>query len=283
MKLNEPLAPRTTFGIGGPADLWAEPADAEDLAFLLEFLKEAGISAEIFGGGSNFLVMDGGVRGAVVSMGRFRALSFSGAAVSAGAGVPLSRILGESVRRGLSGFEFSAGIPASAGGAAAANAGGRFGDMKGVLKSAVLLCGSKVRKAGVGEMGLDYRKSGIGGAKKVIISVDINLREEEPREVKKKVAWIMEYRKKTQPVNAKSAGCVFKNPALMPAGAMISAAGLGGRRVGGAEISPKHANYIINRGGASSSDVVALIHLVEEEIFKSYNVKLEREVEIIGG
>ncbi len=283
MKLGEPLASRTTFGIGGPADLWAEPADAEDLSFLLGFLKDAGIQAVIFGGGSNFLVMDGGVRGAVVSMGRFHGLSFSGTGVSAGAGVPLSRILGESARRGLSGFEFSAGIPASAGGAAATNAGGRFGDMNDVLKSAVILCGGEVRKAAAGELGLGYRKSGIGAAKKVIISVDIKLREQEPLEVKKKVSRIMEYRKKTQPVNVKSAGCVFKNPLLMPAGAMISAAGLAGRRMGGAEISEKHANYIINRGKASSCDVLALIRLVEEEVFKSYNVKLEREVEIIGG
>lgn len=263
--------------------MWAEPEDLEDLGFLLDFLKAAGVPVNIFGRGTNFLVMDAGVKGAVVSMSRLRLVSFAGKTVSAGAGAPLTGILGESVRRGLSGLEFSAGIPASAGAAAVKNAGGRFGDMKGVLKSAVLLSGGKAERKGAGELGLGYRKSAAGGRERVVISVEIELEESKPREVKEKVSRIMEYRRKTQPVNARSAGCVFKNPEHASAGRMISEAGLRGRRIGGAEISSKHANYIINRGGASSSDVLELIHLVEEKVFKLYNVKLEREVEIIGG
>lgn len=283
MKLNEPLAPRTSFGIGGAADLWAEPEDAEDLVFLLDFLEEAGVHREIFGRGTNLLVMDGGVEGAVVGMRRLRQVSFAGRKVSAGAGAPLSGILGESVRRGLSGLEFAAGIPASAGGAAATNAGGRFGDMKGVLTGAVLLCGGDVKRKDAGEPGLVCGRSRAEGARGVVVSVELELKESEPAAVKNEVSRIMKYRMKTQPVSVKSAGCVFKNPGGMSAGRMISGAGLSGRRIGGAEISRKHANYIINRGGASSADVLALIHLVEEEVFKVYNVELEREVEIIGG
>ncbi len=276
------MSRHTSFCLGGRADLWAEPESAEDLRFLLGFLDAEGIPLVIFGNGTNFLVGDGGVRGAVVSMKRFRGLSFAGRTVSAGAGVSLARILNQAIGKGLSGFEFAAGIPASAGGAAASNAGGKFGDMKGVLKSVVLLSGGGVEKAGIGELGMGYRKSGIEDGKKVIISAEIELSEGDPGMIKKKAREVLEYKRKAQPLGSRSAGCVFKNPGGMSAGVMISSIGLSGRRIGGAEISVKHANYIINRGRATSGDVLSLIQLVEEEVLKFYNIKLEREVKIIG-
>jgi UDP-N-acetylmuramate dehydrogenase len=282
LKLNEPLAPHTSFGIGGRADLWAEPAAEEDIHVLLELLGAEGIPFAVFGNGTNFLVKDGGFRGAVISMRRFAEISFSGEVVSAGAGALLSAVLRKTAERGLSGLEFGAGIPAAAGGAAASNAGGRFGDMKRVLKSVLVWEDGGFKTIPAAGLGLEYRKSGLKEKKAVIIETELALKEESPDAVRGRILDIMDYRRKAQPLNARSAGCIFKNPQGMSAGVMISSIGLSGRSAGGAEISVKHANYIINRGRASASDVISLIELVEEEVQRFYNVKLEREVEIIG-
>ncbi len=282
IKLNEPLAPRTSFKIGGPADLWAEPRSKDDILFLTEFLKENSVDYVLFGNGTNFLVKDSGFRGAVISMKGFSNLVFTQEAVSAGAGVNLSSILTRAARDGLSGFEFSAGIPASVGGAVASNAGGRFGDIRSVLEGATLILNGEPVKAGAEKLCLDYRKSLIENREAVIIEAYFHLSELHPAKIKQRVREITDYRKKTQPCNVKSAGCIFKNPVQMPAGVMISSLGLSGRREGGAEVSVKHANYIINRGRANAADVISLIEMIEQEVFRFYNVKLEREVKIIG-
>lgn len=280
--LDEVLAPHTSFCIGGRADLWAEPSDEADLELLAEVLAGEGIPYAVFGNGTNYLVKDGGFRGAAVSMRNFRRLSVSGDTVLAGAGTSLAAILRESARAGLSGFEFAAGIPASAGGAAAMNAGGKFGDIKSVLTCALLFSGGRLRRAAADELGLGYRKSGIKEENGFIIETEFRLSEGDPGSIKLKASEILQYRRNTQPLDSKSAGCIFKNPGSVSAGALISSAGLGGRRIGGAAVSTKHANYIINLGGARADDVLALIELVEEEVLRSYNVELEREVLIVG-
>ncbi len=282
IRLGEPMSRHTSFGLGGRADIYLEPVDASDVQFLLSALVSEGVPWIVFGNGTNFLIRDGGVRGAVICMKRMRSISFSGSGVEAGAGAPLGIILKKSAELGLSGMEFSAGIPATAGGAAASNAGGRFGDMEGVLSSLSMVRGSRLFSLSKDELGLGYRKSVITGRNDVIISVALSLSASKPETVKKKVLEITEYRRRVQPHGVKSAGCVFKNPENMSAGLMISSIGLSGKRVGDAEVSVKHANYIINRGRARADDVIALIEIVEQEVFRYYNVNLEREVAVIG-
>lgn len=280
--MNEPLAPRTSFGIGGPARLWAEPARADDLHLLLGMLESEGIPWIVFGNGTNFLVKDGGFNGAAVSTRRFRRLSFTGSGVTAGAGVLLPRLVKQCALSGLAGLEFAAGIPASVGGAAASNAGGKFGDMGAVIERLILFEGAGARDIEASGLGFGYRRSGLEGKKTVIIEAEFKLAERAPEKILERTGDILEYRKKTQPGGVKSAGCIFKNPPGMSAGVMISSIGLSGKRVGGAEVSPKHANYIVNLGRASSGDVLSLMSIVEEEVYKFYNVKLEREVKIAG-
>ena len=292
IKVGELLSRHTYFRIGGPADFWIEPVDFEDMANLMAFLKKEKLPWIILGNGTNVLVRDTGFRGAVINLKNLAALSVEGSSIIAGAGVPLRKILEETVNSELEGFEFTAGIPGTIGGAVVTNAGGKDGEVGDVIEEVNILNSrmdieSLAKKEpeftpllSVG-VGFTYRSSSLP-PQAIIVGVKIGLRKGKEENIRKKIAEILKYRKLTQPLDFPSAGCIFKNPHGKSAGELIASAGLAGTRAGDAEISTKHANFIINRGEARAEEVAALIEMVEKEISARFGMKLEREVKVIG-
>lgn len=258
------MSKHTSFGIGGAADFWIEPVDFEDLANLMAFLREEKLPWIILGNGTNVLVRDTGFRGVVVNLKNLASLSVEGNSVIAGAGVPLQKILEETANSELEGFEFTAGIPGTIGGAVATNAGGKDGEIGDVIEEVSILNYCSLPP------------------ETIIVGVKIGLRKGKRENIRKKTVEILKYRKLTQPLNFPSAGCIFKNPHGKSAGELIESTGLAGTRVGDAEISTKHANFIINRGEAKAEEVITLMEMVEQEIFARFGIKLKREVKVIG-
>ncbi len=280
----EDLKRRTTFGIGGPADLWLEPADEEGLAALARRSRAAGCRCLVLGMGSNVLAPDEGYRGVVIHPGAaFSGAVFEGRLARAGAGLSLGALLRRAQEAGLAGLEWSAGIPGSVGGAVATNAGARgesLGDRVRAVR-AVAADGSLVtlRKE---ELGFGYRRSTLP-RDAVVVEVELELERGEPARIAALSEEFMEKRKASQPIGMRSAGSVFKNPPGDTAGRLIDEAGLAGRTSGGASVSAKHANFIVNDGGARACDVLALMELVEREVQERFGVRLEREIQVIGG
>ena len=289
VRLKEPMSKHTSFRIGGPADFWIEPVDFEDLSNLIAFLKKKKISWIVFGNGTDVIVKDGGFRGAVINLRQkrgqavfFRSLFFEGDTITAGAGVTLQEILEKAVSFGLAGVEFTAGIPGTIGGAVVTNAGGRAGEISDIVKRITIL-NSKVEKQDVSGENLKftYRNCHLP-PESIIVEVQLQLREGKKDDIEERISQILDYRRRTQPLNYHSAGCIFKNPDGKSAGELIESAGLAGRQIGDAQVSTKHANFIVNRASAKASDVIALMEMIESEVFKRFSIRLEREVRIVG-
>jgi UDP-N-acetylmuramate dehydrogenase len=282
---NAPLARFTTFGIGGPARLLVEPRSGTELASVVDCLASDGIEYRILGGGANLLIPDEGVPFAVVKLaGDFAKVSFDGTRAEAGAAVPLGRLVSECAKRGLSGAEGLAGIPGTVGGALVMNAGGRWGRIGDVTESVGVLArggaqGGPARVLDKSEIRFGYRESSLRG--EVILGAKLAFREEDPAKVVETTRGFLDEKRRTQDLKAKSAGCVFKNPPEGPsAGALIDQAGLKGARVGGAAVSPIHANFIVNCGNATAREVGELINLMRDKVFASSKVRLELEIEL---
>ncbi len=273
----EPLKKHTTIGVGGNARIFAYPETEDDLLSLL------GGKSFIIGGGSNLIFTDEGFSGTVISLERcfntfvFEQIDNNTMLVQAGGGVPLVKLLAEAQRQGLSGLEFLWGIPGSAGGACYTNAGA-FGasfldlvkEMK-VIKYADNTTASYTKS----DIEFSYRKGiRFGVVKEVLLELKKSNTKERLLEVKK-------WRHEHQPIDKKTAGCIFKNPLGDYAGRLIESAGLKGKRIGGAGISEKHANFIINHGNATFADVFSLIELARQRVFEMFGIKLELEIEII--
>ena len=288
VRLKEPMSKHTSFRIGGPADFWIEPVDFEDLANLIAFLKKKKMSWIVFGNGTDVIVKDSGFKGAVINLQKreqavfFRSLFFEGDTITAGAGVTLQEILEKALSLGLAGVEFTAGIPGTIGGAVVTNAGGRAGEISNIVKRITIL-NSKVEKQDVSDENLKftYRNCHLP-PESIIVEVYLQLRIGKKDDIRERISEILNYRRQTQPLNYYSAGCIFKNPDGKSAGELIESAGLAGRQIGDAQVSTKHANFIINRGSAKASDVIALMEMIESEVFKRFSIRLEREVRIIG-
>ncbi len=278
----EKLARHTTFRIGGPAEVFFEPEDLQELAEALECLQREGRRVYILGGGSNLLVRDEGVKGAVISLrkgGGFRQVEIEGERVKAGAGAMLPKVVQQCASSGLSGLEGLVGIPGTMGGAARMNAGGKHGNIGPTMQSATVL-----RRDGGTErlphdkLAFGYRRSNLSDF--IVLEMELALKKDSIEAVKDKTHAIYEEKKSSQPLSDWSAGCVFKNPPGGSAGALIDKAGLKGTRVGGAAVSHKHANFIVNEGGGTASDVLRLIDIVRERVQKEFGVALQLEVEI---
>ncbi len=291
IKLNEPLAAHTSFHIGGPADALAVPADREDLAALLREVREQGLAYTILGGGSNLLVRDGGFRGVVISLRRldairitreYRSIGGAYAVLVAEAGAPLARLLSFAAEKGLTGMEFAAGIPGTVGGALCMNAGTAQGEIGDVVDSLTLLSpeGDTVLRHR-DEMAFGYRAASVP-AGHAIIDVKVILRYGEPERIRARVKETIQKRKEKQPLGLPSAGSVFKNPLDEAAGKLIETAGLKGLTVGRAQVSEKHANFIVNLGGATAADVIRLMEIIKERVLEVHKVRLEPEIRIIG-
>jgi UDP-N-acetylmuramate dehydrogenase len=267
--------------IGGPAQYFIEPTTPEELAEALRRCRENDVPVRVLGGGANLLIDDSGVRGAVIHLSgeNFRSVVFTDKGVRAGAAADLHRMVLRSVREGMSGMECLAGIPGSVGGAVRMNAGGAFGDLGNIVESVQLMDADGVAFSRLrGELVFGYRHTNISS--KVILGAEFRLVEDDPRRILNQVKQIWIYKKNTQPLGVRSAGCIFKNPRGMSAGALIDKAALKGRRVGGAQVSGKHANFILADPGAHASDVLKLINIIREEVYKRWEVYLELEIEI---
>lgn len=297
VRFDEPMARHTSLRVGGPVDAYAEPETLEQLSGLLEGASERKIPYWVIGGGTNLMVTDGGIRGIVVvlkrCLNRIREPIPEGnrVAVIAQAGVTLQRLCRFAVRRGLEGLNFALGIPGSVGGAITMNAGTSRGAVADVLERVdVLLPGGGIRTIDRRQLDFGYRDLGWKGADfpskggmPVIIEGRFRLRRGDPLKLKKEADAIRAERRKREPARYPSAGCFFKNPTTgQTAGQLIESAGLKGHRIGGAEISKKHANYIVNRKHAKATDILALMALAQDSVYRQVAVWLEPEVRIIG-
>jgi len=277
------LAPRTYFGIGGPAKLYAEPRNDAELAALLRKFKKDGERIYILGGGTNLLVSDKGVNGAVIRLtNAYEFCEFvpDSTRVRIGAAHSLAGLVHKSVQRGLAGVEGLGGIPGTFGGAAFMNAGGRHGNIGDVITSLALMdWDGNVHILARDQLRFEYRNSNLDG---VVLRAELEMTKGDPEALAAQMKEVLHKKQESQPMSAKSAGCVFKNPPGGAAGALIDQVGLKGRTVGGAQVSTQHANFIINTGGARAADVLELIRMVQEKVKSEKGICLELEIKLWG-
>ncbi|HEB72093.1 MAG TPA: UDP-N-acetylmuramate dehydrogenase [Nitrospirae bacterium] len=281
---NEPLWNKTTFRIGGLADRLIYPETNVELAKCLETDK----APVVLGGGANMLISDSGIRGDVISLERgFREVSIKNTGggeviVTAQAGVRLSQLCAALMSKSVAGLEFATGIPGLIGGALIMNAGTGGSEMKDIVESVTVMTGVGVEKTiQAGECGFGYRSSDFPQGC-VITEAVLKLREGGAEDIKKKIRSIQAERKQRQPLQYPSAGSVFKNPVGDFAGRLIEEAGMKEARVGDAQVSAKHANFIINMDKAKAANVLKLMRIIEEKVHDKFGVKLEREIRLVG-
>ena len=282
--LNEPMKDHTTFRIGGPADCLILPASMEDVAFVFQCLKRHDIPFVILGNGSNVLVLDKGIRGAVIKFNSpISAIRKKKNTLTAGAGALLRDVSEFAAENNLSGMEFACGIPGSIGGAVFMNAGAYDGEMKNIV-SAVRAISPKgeIVQFTANELDFGYRHSIFQENGCAICEVDLTLAPGNAAEIKEKIAGFTERRESKQPLEMPSAGSTFKRPEGHYAGTLIEQTGLKGFTVGGAQVSDKHAGFIVNAGDATAKDVLELIRQVQDRVFEKHHVKLFPEVRILG-
>ena len=279
--LGEPMSRHTTFRIGGPVSALIEPKSIGAFVWFVRELTGRGVPYFLLGNGSNLLVSDGGHEAVALSTARLDTLRFSVDSVICGAGVTLARAASGAREQGLTGMEFAHGIPGSVGGAIYMNAGAYGGEMRDIVESVTCVDPQgKVRVLPGEECGFGYRTSVFqrGGA---ILSATLRLRPGDPKKIKETMDDLMARRREKQPLNYPSAGSTFKRPENGYASKLIDEAGLKGLRVGDAQVSEKHAGFIVNLGSATFSDVYSLMALVITKVYKSSGVRLEPEVKII--
>jgi UDP-N-acetylmuramate dehydrogenase len=281
-----PLSRFTSMRVGGPADVLLFPQDRDDLRNALGWAKKSGIPILILGRGTNLIVLDGGFRGWVISLARgFRKVTFggeSGEVAEAEAGASLRRLVQLVSRRGLSGFEPFIGIPGTVGGGLAMNAGAWGSEIRDRLETAVLLTGEgDVVEKNREELDFGYRRLMLPPSW-VILSGRFRLTPGDPEEIRRKIEGYAARRRETQPLEYPSAGSVFKNPPEGPAGKWIEAVGLKGFRMGQAMVSDRHANFIVNLGGARADEILRLMERVEDTVREKKGISLEREVKVVG-
>jgi len=285
VRFDAPLARHTSLRIGGPADALATPSSRDELASALALCAEHGLPHAVLGNGFNTLVLDGGMDGVVLSLARFRGLEeLPGSRLRAEAGVTHATITRRCVESGLAGLEFAAGIPGTMGGWVAMNAGVHERELKDVLLEAEVMRADGRAIEMLPNAALDFRyraAAGLPGGS-IVLCVTFGLRGSTRDAVASEVERHLSRRAATQPLDIPSCGSVFKNPTGDFAGRLIEAAGLKGTRVGGAEISTVHANFIVNRGGATAADVIALIERARACVRERMGVELEPEVRIVG-
>ncbi|RSD28108.1 UDP-N-acetylmuramate dehydrogenase [Mesobacillus subterraneus] len=285
VKENEPLANHTSMKIGGPADILIEPSSIENLKKAIDVIKSSAVKWTVIGRGSNLLVSDKGIEGAVIKLGSgIDDLEIDGTKVTAGGGLSLVNFAITISRKGLSGLEFAGGIPGSIGGAVYMNAGAHGSDISQILEKAyVLFEDGSLEWLTNEEMKFSYRTSVLQKERPgIVVGAVFQLKEGNREEIVAELQKNKDYRKDTQPYNFPSCGSVFRNPLPNYAGNLIEKSGLKGHRIGGAQISELHANFIVNTGNAKAEDVLGLIQHVKDTVLEKHGVKMETEVEIIG-
>ena len=287
---DEPLARFTTMRVGGPADLFATAHNAFELRALVRFARARAIPFVILGRGSNLVIADAGIRGLVIQA-RAEGSRVAGDRYHAEAGVPMARAATETQQAGLTGLEYGLAIPGTVGGAVWANAGAHGSDTAGVLESALVLLGDgSEQEMPAADLGFSYRHSrfkdpGVmeaDGPAEIVIAAVFRLRAADPAEIRARLDEIRGWRREHQPLGIPSAGSVFRNPPGDSAGRLIDDLGLKGFRIGGAVVSEKHANFIVNDRKGTAADVRALADHVRREVREHHGIELMFEVEFVG-
>ncbi|MGN0321855.1 MAG: UDP-N-acetylmuramate dehydrogenase [Oliverpabstia sp.] len=282
--VDEPMKKHTTFRLGGPADYFLSPSDSAQIKEIIDICREKEISWFILGNGSNLLVSDEGYHGVVIQIYKnMNQVTVDGTRIYAQAGALLSTVSKKAMEEGLTGMEFASGIPGTLGGAAVMNAGAYGGEMKDILVSVTVMTDEgeqKVLKAE--ELNLGYRTSIIKERGYIVLDVVLQLQVGDRDTIRNRMEELKVQRVTKQPLEYPSAGSTFKRPEGYFAGKLIEDAGLRGYRVGGAQVSEKHCGFVINTGDATTSDVVQLIHDVQNIIWNKFKVKLEPEIKFLG-
>ncbi len=282
---NVPMAQYTSFRAGGKARMMVIPADAEQLSAVLGVLSGSGVQYMVLGNGTNILVKDSGYDGVIVKIGSgFDYVRQEGCRLVCGSGTRMSVAAKAALEGGLSGFEFASGIPGFTGGAVFMNAGAYGGEMKDILRRAKIVSkdGSREFYMTADELEMGYRHTKLHDTGDIVTEVEFVLEEGNRTQIKAKMSELMEKRNSKQPVNFPSAGSFFKRPEGYFAGKLIQDAGLKGLSVGGAQVSELHSGFIINRGGATATDILQLMEMIQARVFDEFGVRLETEVRIIG-
>jgi UDP-N-acetylmuramate dehydrogenase len=281
VKRDEPLAAHTYFRLGGPAEFLARPRSIDELAALVTRCRQDNVPIRMLGGGCNLLVRDDGVRGVVVKLDEaaFGDVSIKGNLVTAGAGATLSNVITRSVKAELAGMEVLGGIPGTVGGSLAMNAGGRAGDIGQFTRQVTVMdWQGQVHTRYRDELEFNYRQTNLDDA--VVLAGQFELEPDSPEAIIKRMRKIWITKKASQPLGFQSAGCIFKNTRGLSAGLLIEQTGLKGTKVGGAEVSERHANFIVADPGCTARDVLRLIDLVRSRVAERFGVELELEIKI---
>ena len=278
---DEPMSAHTTFRVGGPADYFVTPESEEAVARVCALCRESGMPLYVIGCGSNLLVADAGLRGIVLKIGsKLGAVEvLDDGRINAQAGALNALVAREALNAGLGGFEFAAGIPGSIGGAAIMNAGAYGGELRDVATGVTCLTPEgEIAYVDAEEAGWSYRHSKMGDDGSIVLSVDLRLSPDDPEAIRARMKDLAGRRAEKQPLDLPSAGSTFKRPEGYYAGKLIQDAGMQGYSVGGAQVSTKHAGFVVNTGGATASDIMHVIEDVQAAVLEQFGIELEPEV-----
>lgn len=281
--LNEPMTKHTSFKIGGIADIFIKVKNIEDVKYILNYTKKENIPLTVIGNGSNLLVKDNGIRGITMQIDMQNIETKEDYTVNVGAGVKLGMLANMLQKNGVSGFEFASGIPGTIGGAVRMNAGAYGGEFANIIEEVTFITkDGEVKNLKKEELDFSYRHSRFCNTNEIIISAILKLEKGNPEEIKQKMNELLEARKEKQPIELPSAGSTFKRGEDFIAAKLIDEAGLKGYKIGGAQVSLKHAGFIVNTGDATAQDVLDLVEYVTKIVYETAGKKLELEVEIVG-
>lgn len=279
--LNEPLAGYTTFRIGGVADYFVEPTDIEDVINIVHYADTHSVPYYVMGNGSNILISDDGIRGIVINLETgFNYLKKEKELIIAGAGVKIARFVEYCIQNNFAGVEMLAGIPATVGGALVMNAGAYGGETADHVTEVKVIKNGKLRSLNKEECGFIYRNSNLKNT--VVLEASFKLEQGDKEQIYRRRKELIIHRNEAQPVEIPNAGCVFKNPKENKAAILIDKCGLKGTKSGGAMVSTKHANFIVNFDNASANDVIELVKTVKNKVFEQTGIELEMEVKLVG-
>ncbi|WP_160672923.1 UDP-N-acetylmuramate dehydrogenase [Clostridium sp. C8-1-8] len=280
--VNEPMSKHTTFRVGGNADVLVSPDTIAELISVLEYLRLNNIKHIVIGNGSNLVVEDSGYRGVIVKTSKLNSINIKENLLEAGCGAFLSTVSKIALEHGLAGTEFLSGIPGTIGGAITMNAGAYNSEISDIIDYAIVLKEDKTEKISKAELMLSYRNSIIQKENYTVLSAGFNLRKDSYEVIHAKMSEIQAKRISSQPLNYPNAGSIFKRINGHPVGAVIENAGLKNVAIGGAKVSEKHANFIVNTGNATAKDIKSLIELVKKTVKDKTDIDLETEVKFIG-
>jgi len=283
VEFDVPMKTKTSFRVGGPADVLVMPKDAAELQRLIRYIREKGLPSFILGRGTNLLVMDGGIRGVVIDIKGLNKLEVrDGGFIYSGAGVPLPKLVYFAMEYSLTGLEFASGIPGSVGGAIVMNAGAAEGEMKDAVESVTLMYeDGDIKEAKREALSFSYRDLSLPKGS-IVLGAAFKLKCGEKEAIKERIHSLMQARKTKQPLDQPNAGCIFKNPPSASAGRIIDEVGLKGLQFGGARVSDLHANFLVNNGNATAKDILSLVDDVMEKVYEKRGTALEPEIKIVG-